>query len=45
MRDEQFDMEKSRLSEHQILNILKEAEAGTPGPELCREYGTSSATF
>lgn len=28
-----------------ILAILKQAEAGTPVPELCREYGISSATF
>ncbi|OEF81422.1 transposase, partial [Vibrio breoganii 1C10] len=29
----------------QILSILKQAEAGTPIPELCREHGMSSATF
>ena len=27
------------------MAILKEAEAGTLVPELCREYGMSSATF
>lgn len=38
-------MRKSRYSDSQILIILKQAEAGTPVPELCREHGMSSATF
>ena len=38
-------MKKSRYSNNQILNILKQAEAGVPVPELCREHGMSSATF
>jgi len=38
-------MKKSRYSDNQILKIIKQAEAGTPVPELCREYGTSSAAF
>ena len=38
-------MKKSRFSDSQILSILKQAEAGTPVPELCREHGISSATF
>lgn len=38
-------MKKSRYSDNQILKILKQAEAGTPVSELCREYGMSSATF
>jgi putative transposase len=38
-------MKKSRFSDHQIMSILKQAEAGTPVPELCREHGISSATF
>lgn len=38
-------MKKSRYSDTQILSILKQAEAGTPVPELCREHGMSSATF
>ena len=45
MDTEEIHMEKSRFSEHQILDILKQAEAGTPVPELCREHGMSSATF
>jgi len=38
-------MKKSRFSDSQILAILKQAETGTPVPELCREHGVSSATF
>ena len=38
-------MKKSRFSESQIISILKQAEAGTPVPELCREHGISSALF
>jgi putative transposase len=38
-------MKKSRYNDSQILSILKQAEAGTPVPELCREHGMSSATF
>jgi len=38
-------MKKSRYSDSQIIAILKQAEAGTPVPELCREHGMSSASF
>lgn len=38
-------MRKSRYNDSQILAILKQAEAGTPVPELCREHGMSSALF
>jgi len=38
-------MKKSRYSESQIMNILKQGEAGVPVPELCREHGMSSASF
>ena len=38
-------MKTSKYSDSQIMAILKEAEAGTLVPELCREYGISSATF
>jgi len=27
------------------MAIIKQAEAGTPVPELCREHGMSSASF
>jgi putative transposase len=40
-----FYIKKSRFSESQIISILKQAEAGTPVPELCREHGMSSALF
>lgn len=36
---------KSRYTDNQIINVLKQAEAGTPVPELCREHGMSNATF
>jgi|TARA_R110002073_G_C9372383_1_gene572296 putative transposase len=38
-------MKKSRYSDSQIMAILKQAEAGAPVPELCREHGMSSASF
>jgi putative transposase len=38
-------MKTSRFTESQIISILKQAEAGTPVPELCREHGMSSASF
>lgn len=38
-------MKTSKYSDSQIIGILKQAEAGTPVPELCREHGMSSATF
>jgi len=34
-----------RLTETQIVGILKEAEAGTPVPELCRKYNVGNSTF
>ena len=27
------------------MAVLKQAEGGTPGPDLCREHGVSTATF
>ena len=38
-------MKKSRFNEHEIMQILKQAEGGIPVPELCRQYGMSSASF
>lgn len=38
-------MRTSRFSDSQIIGILKQAEGGSPVPELCREHGISSATF
>ncbi|OCG75015.1 hypothetical protein A9G42_09385 [Gilliamella sp. Nev6-6] len=33
------------MTEHQIVAILKEAEAGVPVKELCRKYGMGNSTF
>ncbi|GAB3478818.1 hypothetical protein GCM10027340_08390 [Marinomonas epiphytica] len=38
-------MKKSRYTDSQIMAILKQAEAGTTIPELCREHGMSAASF
>jgi len=34
-----------RLTESQIVGILKEAEARIPVPEVCRTYGVGQSTF
>src|SRR3569832_2335889 len=36
---------KKRFTEAQIIQILKEAEAGMPVKELCRKHGFSDASF
>ncbi len=36
---------KKRFTEEQIINILKEGEAGIPVKEICRKHGISDATF
>lgn len=38
-------MKKSKFTDSQILSILKQAEGGSPVPEICREHVISSATF
>jgi putative transposase len=38
-------MKKARYTDSQIINILKQALAGTPVPDLCREHGMSRASF
>ena len=38
-------MKTTKYSDSLIMSILKQAEAGTPVPNLCREHGMSSATF
>jgi putative transposase len=38
-------MKKSRFSETQIVNALKEYEAGKSVADLCRELGVNKQTF
>ena len=38
-------MKPSRLTEEQIIGILREQEAGAKTADVCRKHGISSATF
>ncbi|BES73890.1 hypothetical protein RE428_49080 (plasmid) [Marinobacter nanhaiticus D15-8W] len=38
-------MKRSRYTEEQIAFALKQAELGTPVPEVCQKTGVSDATF
>ena len=38
-------MRKSRFSESQIVKILKQYEGGRSVSDLCKEHGSSQATF
>ncbi len=38
-------MKKSKFSEYKIVKILKEAEAGMPLEDLCRQHGFSKSSF
>jgi putative transposase len=38
-------MKRSRVSEEQIIGILKEHQAGLGPKELCRKHGLSDTTF
>jgi putative transposase len=43
--EEVIVMRKSRFSEAQIIEILKQADAGMKVVDLCRRHGISDATF
>ena len=38
-------MKGKRYTEEQIVGFLKEAEAGVPVKELCRQHGFSEQSF
>ena len=38
-------MKKTRFTDNQIVNILKQAEQGVPITELCREHNISQNPF
>lgn len=38
-------MKKNKLSEAQIINMLKEAEAGVALVDICRKYEVANSTF
>jgi putative transposase len=38
-------MKKSKFSESQIFNLLKQADNGMGVADVCREHGISAATF
>jgi len=38
-------MKRSKFSEEQIVYAIRQAEAGSPVGDLCRQLGVSDATF
>lgn len=38
-------MKKSKCTEEQIVSALRDADAGTPVPDVCRKLGVSQWTF
>ncbi len=44
-KQEDHRMQKTRYSVEQIAFALRQAEGGTPVPEVCRKMGVSEQTF
>jgi putative transposase len=44
-RKEQVTMKKSRYTAEQVAFALRQAESGTPVPEVCRKMEISEQTF
>ena len=40
-----LEMKVKRFTEEQIIRVLKEAESGLKGADLCRQQGISEATY
>jgi putative transposase len=38
-------MKKSRFTDEQIISFIKQADSGLPVADLCRKYGSSTASF
>lgn len=38
-------MKKNKLTEPQIMLLLKESEAGVPVADICRKYAIANSTF
>ena len=38
-------MKRSKFSEEQVVYAIRQADAGTPVGDLCRQLGVSDATF
>jgi putative transposase len=45
IKSQEVQMKKTRFTETQIISILKEADAGVPVKDICREHGISDATY
>src|SRR5512139_894798 len=45
IKSQEVQMKKTRFTETQIISILKEADAGVPVKEICRQHGISDATY